>query len=81
MRRNADHIRCALLRCLLDIVARRICQDGSHNNVKEMIPPRRESGLVDEPAESRHQGEQVDSIQIGARRSLGLSTEQESRAH
>ena len=69
-------IRCTLLRCLLDIVARPICQDGARNNVKEMIPPWRDSGLADEPAERRHQGEQVDPIHIGARRSLGLSTEQ-----
>jgi hypothetical protein len=27
-----------------------------------MIPPWRESGLADEPAERRHQGEQVDPV-------------------
>ena len=55
-----------------------IRQDGARDNVKEMIGPWRECGLVDEPAERRHQGEQVTLIHIGARRSLGLSTEQQS---
>jgi hypothetical protein len=40
IRRNPDNtIRCALLCCLLDIVARPICQDGARNNVKEMVGP------------------------------------------
>jgi len=64
------------LRCLLDIVAWPVCQDGARNNVKEMIPPWRESGLAADPCERRHQGEQVLPIHIGARGSLGLSTEQ-----
>ncbi len=68
-------IRTLLLR-ILDIVARPICQDGARNNVKEMIPPWRECGLANGPAERRHQGEQVNPIHIGARRSLGLSTAQ-----
>ncbi len=51
-------------------------QDGARNHVKEMIPPWRESGLAAEPRERRHQGEQVLPVQIGARRSLGLSMEQ-----
>ena len=73
-------IRCTLLRCLLDIVDRPVCQDGARNKVKEMVCPWREFGLADEPAERRHQGEQVVRIHISARRSLGLSTEQQSRA-
>ena len=36
--------------------------------------------MVDRPAESRYEGEQVVPIHIGTRRSLALSTEQESRA-
>ena len=63
-------------RCLLDIVARPICQDGARDNLKEMIGPWRECRLVDKPAERRHQGEQVVPMHIGARRSLGLSPEQ-----
>ena len=43
-----------------------------------MVRPWRESGLAGEPGKRRHQGEQVDPVHIGARRSLGLSTEQTS---
>jgi hypothetical protein len=63
-------------RCLVDIVARSIFQDGARDDVKEMISPRGERGLVDRPAERRHQGEQIVPIHIGARRSFGLCTEQ-----
>ena len=53
-------------RCLLDMVARPICQDGARNHVNEVVRPRRECGLAGEPGERRHQREQVLPIHIGA---------------
>jgi hypothetical protein len=63
-------------RRFLDIVARRVCHDGARNKAQEMIRSWGKCVLADEPAERRHQGEQVVRIHISARRSLGLSTEQ-----
>lgn len=63
-------------RWLLDIVARPTCQDGARHKAREMIRPWRERGQVDEPAERRHQAEQVVTSHVGARRTVGLSTKQ-----